>query len=164
MGFYTYRLSPLAYCLNTLFYLHQTKSIFRPTSSPFLALWLANNKSKQIAEFCQNILPQVFAQTHLKGICTFSVFLDYTFRFSKFCKCFCIFEITGLFKNVYFFAISAFFIHTFFASELDFTINIWMFANLPFFSDYWGRAQGGGGKFAPPLPQATSQKTRRQAK
>ena len=32
-GFYTYCLSPLAYCLNALFYLYPAKSIFKPTYS-----------------------------------------------------------------------------------------------------------------------------------
>ena len=60
----------------------------------FLALWKAYNKSKQIAQFLQINIAQIFAQTPSEEIYTFSVFLEYTFRFNIF-KMFCTFEFAG---------------------------------------------------------------------
>ena len=48
----------------------------------------AFNTRKQIAKFLLRYFAYILAQTPLKGICTFSVFLEYTFSF----KIFCIFE------------------------------------------------------------------------
>ena len=50
----------------------------------FIALWKAYNKSKQIAQFLQRKFSQIFAQTPLMGICTFSVFLEYNLGFASF--------------------------------------------------------------------------------
>ena len=59
-AFNTYCLSPQAYCLNALFYLHQSKFIFRPTSShwisTFIGLWKAYNKTSRLHNFCKEIL------------------------------------------------------------------------------------------------------------
>ena len=78
LGFY-------AYCLNALFYLYQTKSILRLTSKNWISTLYSSfetfEKSKQIAQCLQ----RNFAQTPLKGICTFLVFIECTFRFYKFC-------------------------------------------------------------------------------
>jgi len=65
----------------------------------FIAIWKANNKSKQI----EQLLQRNFAQTPVTGICTFLVILEYTFRFYKFENVFYTFEIfgsRGLFKNI----------------------------------------------------------------
>ena len=64
----------------------------------FIVLWKAYNKSNQIAQFLQ----RNFAHLLLKGVCPFSVFLENTFRFYKFCKYFCPFEFAGsrVFPNV----------------------------------------------------------------
>ena len=64
----------------------------------FIVLWKAYNKSNQIAQFLQ----RNFAHLLLKGICPFSIFLENTFRFYKFCKYFCTFEFAGsrVFPNV----------------------------------------------------------------
>ena len=45
----------------------------------FIALWKAFNKSNQIAQLLQRNFAQIFAQTPLKEISTFPVFLEYTF-------------------------------------------------------------------------------------
>ena len=64
----------------------------------FIAPWKAYDQSNQIAQFLQ----RKFAQTPLKGICTISVFLEYTFRFLKFANVFADLNLLGLglFKNV----------------------------------------------------------------
>ena len=82
------------------------------------ALWKAYNKSKQIAQFLQSNFTQIFAQMPLKGICTFSVFLEYTFRFQKFWKCFCRFDFEFAWSRAFKKCImccnlSNFFLHTF---------------------------------------------------
>jgi len=61
----------------------------------FTALWKAYNKRKQIAQFLQRNFAQIFPQMPSKGICTFSVFLEYTFMLKKCCKCFCTLEFAG---------------------------------------------------------------------
>ena len=50
----------------------------------FRTFWKAYNKSKQIAQFLQRKFSQIFAQTPLMGICTFSVFLEYNLGFASF--------------------------------------------------------------------------------
>ena len=97
MGIHTYCLSPQAYCLNALFYIYQTinlNSDLLPVIwfQHFIALWKTYYKRKQIAKFLQRYFAHIFAQTHLKRICTTLVFLEYTFTFCKFCKYFCTFE------------------------------------------------------------------------
>ena len=47
----------------------------------FIALLKAYNKSNQIAQFLQRNFAQICAQTPLKGICKFSVFLQFTFMY-----------------------------------------------------------------------------------
>ena len=72
VGLYTYCLSPQTFCLNPLFYLHQTKSIIRPTSSYWIknciALWKAYHKRKQISQFFQRDFVQIFAHAPIKRI------------------------------------------------------------------------------------------------
>ena len=49
-GFYTNYLSPLAYCLNVLFYFYPTKFIFRPTSGHWISTFDSSLESLEHKE------------------------------------------------------------------------------------------------------------------
>ena len=83
--------SPQAYCLNTLFYLFQTKSIFRPTSSHWISTFYSSlespyQKQPDCTTFAKKFCTDFCTAKHLKEICKFSVFLEYTFRLFKICR------------------------------------------------------------------------------
>ena len=60
--------STQTYCLNALFYLSPTKSIFRPTFGHWISLLTKGSR-------LHNFLKEIFTKMPLKRICTFSVFL-----------------------------------------------------------------------------------------
>ena len=106
--FYTYCLSFQAYCLNALFYLHQTKSIFSPTSSHWISTFYSALESllqKQANKGNLHIFS--FSLIHVQGLKIFAnVFAHLNLLGQE------------LFKKYYF---------------LQFAINIWIFANFTFF-------------------------------
>ena len=61
----------------------------------YSSFWNVYIKRKQISQFLQRNFAQIFSQTPLKEICTILVFLEYTFKFCKFCKYFCIIKFSG---------------------------------------------------------------------
>ena len=80
-GFYTYSLSPQAYCLYALFYLYQTKSIIRTTFGHWI-LTFESSSWKSLNKISH------FLRRNCIDFCTgsFSVFLEYKFE-KAFQKC-----------------------------------------------------------------------------
>ena len=109
----------------------------------FISLWKAYNKSKPIAQFLQRNFEQIFAQMPLKGICTFSVFLEYTFRFWNFANVFAHLNwwVKG-FSHIYNLLQFPFFFLHIFCWITRFCKKYLDFRKFAFFADNWSRAQG----------------------
>ena len=97
------------------------------------SFWNGYTKRKQISQFLQRNFAQIFAQTPLKEICTILVFLEYTYKFCKFCKYSCIIKFSGS---------RAFLKRIICHSSCNFCVFFCKFVQICYFSsDYLRRAQ-----------------------
>ena len=92
----THKVFELGSCLYTLFYLYQTKSIFRPTSMDFNIVQLFGKpitKVNRLHNFCKEIYTDFCTGAFKGNLHIFSFFLNTHLGFSKFSKCFCQFKL-----------------------------------------------------------------------
>ena len=113
---------------HALFYLYQTKSIFRPTSSYCISINYSSLVSLlQKKTDCTIFSKKIFTDASKGNLQVFG--FSRKFRFKKFCKCFCTFKFIGStafqkfiicynFRN--FFLVHFFFITRYYIKYLDF--------------------------------------------